>query len=449
MSHARSASPAVAPGIVVAAPASGSGKTTITLGLLRALRDTGLRVGSAKVGPDYIDPRFHAAASGIPCVNLDGWAMRPELLDSLASQASTNVDLLIVEGVMGLFDGAARDGATSNGSTAVLAARFGWPILMVVDARAQAQSVAALVRGFRDHQPDLTLAGVILNRVGGARHIRLLESALKAIDVPVLGAVARDSGLEVPSRHLGLVQAGEHQDLESFMTHAARIVGEAVDLDAISRAAGCPVQVSRSENLATPPLGQRIAVAADAAFGFAYPHVLDGWKAAGAEIFPFSPLADEAPSTDADAVFLPGGYPELHAGVLAGNQHFLEGLRQAGCLGRTIHGECGGYMVLGEGLTDADGQTHRMAGLLGVETSFAKRSLSLGYRLAESLAETPLGAVGARWRGHEFHYATVSREEGGDPLFKAADAEGKDLGAVGLVRGSVFGSFMHLIDRAE
>lgn len=437
-----------APGIVVAAPASGSGKTMVTLGLLRALRNSGLRVGSAKIGPDYIDPRFHAAASGAPCVNLDGWAMRPALLDDLAGRASAQADLLIVEGVMGLFDGAAREGATSNGSTAAIAARYGWPILLVVDARAQAQSVAALVRGFRDHQPDITLAGVILNRVGGERHVRLLTSALEEIGVSILGAVPRNPGLEIPSRHLGLVQAGEHPDLEAFIEHAAGVVENAVDLGAVSRAAkAIEGLASGAEPVAMPPPGQCIAVAHDAAFGFVYPHLLDGWRAAGAEISLFSPLADEAPSPNADVVFLPGGYPELHAGVLSANSRFLEGLRRVASQGRGIHGECGGFMVLGEGLMDAEGHSHRMAGLLDVETSFAKRSLSLGYRLAESLAKTPFGAVGARWRGHEFHYATVSRESRDEPLFKVMDAEGQDLGAAGLVRGPVSGSFMHLIDR--
>ena len=443
------ARPAPAPGLVIAAPASGSGKTTITLGLLGALRDAGVRVGSAKVGPDYIDPKFHGAASGTPCVNLDGWAMRPALLDGLASRAAMNVDLLVVEGVMGLFDGAAVAGATSNGCTADLAERQGWPVILVIDARAQAQSVAALARGFRDHRPELAVAGVILNRVGGPRHVRLLTSALEAVGIAVFGAVPRDSGLEVPSRHLGLVQAGEHPDLESFINHAARTVADHVDLTAVRQGARpgrltAPVDTP----LALPPLGQRIAVARDQAFGFAYPHLLEGWRAAGAEVTFFSPLADEAPSEAADAVFLPGGYPELHAGALAASGAFFRGLRCAADQGVAVYGECGGYMVLGESLTDADGHSHRMAGLLAVETGFVKRSLSLGYRRARTLVEQPLGPVGTVLRGHEFHYATVSRASGDRRLFAVEDAEGNDLGDVGLARGSVLGSFMHLIDRA-
>jgi cobyrinic acid a,c-diamide synthase len=445
------------PGLVIAAPASGSGKTTITLGLLRALRDAGVRTGSAKVGPDYIDPKFHAAASGSPCVNLDGWAMRPELLDGLASRAAMDVDLLIAEGVMGLFDGAAVAGATNNGSTADLAERLDWPVILVIDARAQAQSVAALAAGFRDHRPELAFAGVILNRVGGVRHARLLTGALESVGITVFGAVPRDSGLEIPSRHLGLVQAGEHADLENFINHAARTVAGHVDLKTFKNAArvgratapiDAPTDVLSGATLALPPLGQRIAVARDQAFGFAYPHLLDGWRAAGADLIFFSPLANEAPTEAADSVFLPGGYPELHAAALAANEVFLEGLRDAAGKGLPIYGECGGYMVLGESLTDTDGHSHRMAGLLGVETSFAKRSLSLGYRLQRALLTTPLGPAGRVSRGHEFHYATVSREGGDRRLFAVEDAEGTGLGNLGLARGSVIGSFMHLIDRA-
>ncbi len=196
------------------------------------------------------------------------------------------------------------------------------------------------------------------------------------------------------------------------------------------------------------PLGQRIAVASDTAFAFAYPHLLAAWREAGAEILPFSPLADQAPDLAADAVYLPGGYPELQAGRLAGNRCFLDGLRAAAGQGRAIYGECGGYMVLGTGLTDAEGQRHAMAGLLPVETSFAERRLHLGYRRTALAAATPLGAAGTVWRGHEFHYASILSEGPGEALFEAWDAEGAPLGRLGRRAGSVFGSFFHLIDRA-
>ena len=439
----------VAPGLVIAAPASGSGKTVVTLGLLRALRDRGVRVSSAKTGPDYIDPSFHATASGRPCINLDGWAMRATLLDALAARAARNADLLIVEGVMGLFDGAVAVGAINNGSTADLAERQGWPVVLVIDARAQAQSVAALAKGFRDHRSSLRFAGVILNRVAGGRHARLLTKALEDEGITVFGAVPRTSGLNVPSRHLGLVQAGEHPDIEAFINDAACGVAATVDLQLLRRSAR-PVDIGAAKDapIPLPPLGQRIAVARDEAFGFSYPHLLDGWRMAGAQINFFSPLGDQVPSPTADAVFLPGGYPELYAGALAANAVFLTGLRDAAARGLPVYGECGGFMVLGKALTDADGASHEMAGLLALETSFAKRGLSLGYRLVRTLTETPFGSVGTLLRGHEFHYATLAREGNDHRVFMAENAEGKSRGSLGLSRGSVLGSFIHLIDRA-
>lgn len=426
-------------GLVLAAPASGSGKTTLTLALLAAFRKAGIRVTSAKAGPDYIDPAFHAAASGRPCVNLDPFAMRGALVDRLASTQAETADLLLVEGVMGLFDGAA-DG---SGSTADLAARLGLPVVLVVDAGKQSQSVAALVRGFRDHRADIDLAGVILNRVGSPRHAEMLQSALAGIGMPVLGAVPREDGLDLPERHLGLVQAGEHGDLAAFLDHAATRIAESCDLDAI-RALARPL--ARSGAAATlPPPGQRVAIARDIAFAFAYPHLLTGWQAQGAELSFFSPLADEAPDAQCDAVYLPGGYPELHAARIAAAGSFRAGMHAAAARGALIYGECGGYMVLGDELTDTDGTRHPMLGLLPLETSFATRRRQLGYRRLFAFA-------GAPWQGqlagHEFHYATIVQEGQAERLFQARDALGALVGDVGLRVGRVSGSFIHLIDRA-
>lgn len=428
-------------GLVIAAPNSGSGKTVVTLGLLRALRQAGVDVASCKVGPDYIDPRFHTAAGGRPCRNLDPWAMRPATLARLADQPA---ELLVVEGVMGLFDGAA-DG---TGSTADLAASAGWPVVLVLDVARQGQSAAAVLHGFRSFRPDVHVAGVILNRVGSDSHEAMIRGALAPLGLPVLGAVRRDPALELPSRHLGLVQAEEHADLDAYLDRAAAALGAVVDLDALralARPARFPVA---GQGFALPPLGQRIALAQDTAFTFAYPHLLEDWRAQGAELLPFSPLADEAPDARADAVYLPGGYPELHAGRLAGNTVFLDGLRAAAARGAVVYGECGGYMVLGEALEDAGGVTHAMAGLLSVATSFAKRALHLGYRRVVTLADTPLGPAGTELRGHEFHYARIVSAGTGEPLFRVTDARGADLGALGSRRGRVFGSFMHLVDGA-
>lgn len=438
-------------GLIIAAPTSGSGKTTITLGLLRALRRKGIDVASAKIGPDYIDPAFHAAATGRACVNLDSWAMRPETLAATLDDPS---DFTIAEGVMGLFDGAhlgTAPAALADGSTASLARLTGWPVLLVVDAGKQAQSIAALTDGFARFDPDVCLAGVILNKVGSEKHETMLRQALTAAGHAVLGAVRSDKQIARPSRHLGLIQAGEHPDLEGFLEAAADRMEKDLDLHAIMASASHRT-ITTGAAPSRPPLpllGQRIAVARDAAFAFSYPHVLDGWRHAGAELSFFSPLADEAPAGNADAVYLPGGYPELHAGRLAGAEHFLDGLRAAATGGAKIYGECGGYMTLGAALIDADGISHRMAGLLPHETSFAEPKRHLGYRIASLLADTPLGPAGSIWRGHEFHYAATVGATGNASLFRITDASGSDLGEIGARIGAVFGSFMHLIDHAD
>ncbi|CCQ75571.1 cobyrinate a,c-diamide synthase [Magnetospira sp. QH-2] len=430
------------PGLIVAAPSSGSGKTLLTLGLLRHFSRSGIAVASAKCGPDYIDPAFHSAATGRPCPTLDPWAMRP---GTLAASLPMQADLLIAEGVMGLFDGA----TASSGSTADLAALTGWPVVLVVDARAQTGSAAAVVRGFASHRTDVTIAGVIFNRVGSATHEAHLRAAmaLHLPHMPILGCLPRADALALPSRHLGLVQAAEHADLPAFLDGAADLVAAHLDLAALRGLARIPVLPRTPFSAPLPPLGQHIAVARDEAFAFTYPHLLEGWRHAGATLSFFSPLADDSPDPQADAVYLPGGYPELHAGRLAANGIFLDGLRAAAARQAFLFGECGGYMVLGKSLTDKDGRAHAMAGLLPLETSFAQRRLHLGYRAATLRTETPLGTSGTMLRGHEFHYATIVAETGGSPLFHCRDARNTDLGSAGLREGSVAGSFIHLIDR--
>ena len=433
----------LAPALIVAAPASGSGKTVITLALLRALRRRGVAVASFKVGPDYVDPAFHAAAGGGPCRNLDGWAMRPETIASLAARIAESAELVIGEGVMGLFDGAAGGG----GSTADLAASLELPVLLVVDVRGQAASAAALIRGFAGHRQDLVVAGVIFNRVAGARHQAMLEDACAGLGPALLGGVPRDPRLALPERHLGLVPAGEHPRLEGFLDTAAEIVAAHVDIDALTRLAR-PPRLGPAAAAPLAPLGQRIAIARDAAFAFSYAHIDEGWRAHGAELLPFSPLADEAPAADADAIFLPGGYPELHAGRLAACAGWRDGLAAAAARGTVIYGECGGFMALGDGLVDGDGTRHAMAGLLRLETSFARPKLHLGYRRLALPAAAALGRAGARFRGHEFHYAEIVSVGDHAPLFEGRDSAGQALGPLGLRQGRVMGSFIHLVDAA-
>jgi cobyrinic acid a,c-diamide synthase len=426
----------LADGLVIAAPSSGSGKTVITLGLLAALRRRGIRIAGAKTGPDYLDPRFHEWATDKPCLNLDPWAMRPALVADLASRR--DADLVVVEGVMGLFDGPIGGG----GSTADLASRLGLPVVMVVDAARQGQSIAALVEGFARHRADVVIAGVIANRLASERHRDIIAAALRQSGITLLGAVMNNAHMVLPSRHLGLVQADELAEIGAVVEHAASAVAEAVDLEVLLAIARPVAETAATDPL--PPLGQRIAIAGDIAFAFAYRHLLDGWRRLGAEVVPFSPLNDEAPALDADAVFLPGGYPELHAARIAGNSGFMHGLARAARRGALIYGECGGYMVLGKALTDKDGNRHRMAGLLPHETSFAVPRLHLGYRRLSHDSPLPWPRT---LRGHEFHYARLS-EGGGDgaPLFAASDSEGRALPPMGARDGRVMGSFAHIVD---
>ena len=422
----------MAKAIVVAAPSSGSGKTLITLGLLRAFRKAGVRVSAAKVGPDYIDPRFHEAATGRACYNLDPWAMSPSQIKGLTTELGRDADLVIIEGVMGLFDGPRG----TRGSTADLAAMLGLPVIFTLDCRHQAQSAAALVHGFASYRKDLDLAGVILNRTASERHEWLLREALGD---RVLMALRNDDALAWPSRHLGLVQAQENADLEAVVEAAALRVNHPAALERILDMAR-PLHGADGRS-PLPPLAASVAVARDDAFSFAYAHLLDGWRRQGAALSFFSPLADEAPDPAAAAVFLPGGYPELHAGRIAANSRFLEGLRRHAGL---IYGECGGYMVLGGSLIDSNGMSHAMAGLLPLTTSFEKRKLHLGYRQLEPL-------TGAPWNGrlmaHEFHYSTVVSEGPADALYGARDAAGTPLQNMGR-RGRVMGSYAHVIAEA-
>lgn len=422
-------------GLLIASPASHSGKTTVTLGIARALSRAGTRVRCAKVGPDYIDPGYLSAASGQECVNLDTWAMKPGRVQALADTD----DLLIVEGAMGLFDGAPASG---QGSSADLAGQLGLPVVLVVDCASMGQSIAAIVRGFLASVTDCRIAGLILNRVGSDRHGRILKTALKGLDVPILGIIPRTAQITRPSRHLGLMQASELAHMDRFLDQVGDLVAGRIDLDALASLA------ARHETAAAtfaplPPLGQRIAIAQDPAFTFTYPHILNDWTAAGASIHPFSPLADECPDPQADAIFLPGGYPELFAQALTRAGRFRSSMGQAAARGVRIYGECGGYMVLGHAITDARDIAYPMLGLLDLETSFASRKLHLGYRKL-----TPLAApFAAPLRGHEFHYATTIHAKG-DPLFAATDAEDQPLPKIGLVSGSVSGSFAHVIDHA-
>jgi cobyrinic acid a,c-diamide synthase len=424
-------------GLIVAATRSGAGKTTIALGLMRALSRRGLSVQPYKCGPDYIDPAFHEAATGRPSFSLDAWAMQPQTLLDMAARHPA--DIAVAEGVMGLFDGAG-----GRGSTADVAARLGWPVVLVLDVSGQTETAAALAAGCANYRDDIGISGVILNRVASERHLSMIAPAFDRVGLKLFGAVMRNSALVLPERHLGLVQAAETAELGARLERFADAVEAAVSLDAI-RAGARPLRPAGdgASQMIRPP-GQRIALARDAAFTFFYPHLAEHWRTAGAELLPFSPLADQAPDANADCVWLSGGYPELHGGVLAAARRFHEGLRKLAVRGVPIHGECGGYMVLGRGIEDADGQRHAMTGLLAVETSFAKRRLHLGYRRARLRTACALGVPGAEILGHEFHYATIV-STGDDTLVDCRDVAGKPVAEAGASRGSVSGTFFHAI----
>lgn len=424
-------------GLVFSAPGSNSGKTLITLALLRALKNAGVLVAGAKSGPDYIDPRFHEAACGNASYNLDGFAMSRSTLQHWAATASQSTDLLLVEGAMGLFDGAAN----GQGSTADIANSLGLPIVLIIDCKGIGQSAAAIAKGFAEFRTDTKLAGVILNRVGSQRHFEILQNGFQALNIAVLGHVRSNENLTLPARHLGLVQAMEHAQLDTFLNLAAESITNHIDLTALMDAAA-PLITDAAERPKLEPLAQSIAIARDEAFAFCYPHQLDNWQAAGASLSFFSPLNNEAPALDAEAVFLPGGYPELHAARLSHAETFIEGMCLAAAKNTLIYGECGGYMVLGNWLVCSEKHSHKMLGLLPLETSFAERKLHLGYR---SLTPLQSGPFRKPLKGHEFHYAATMRSGAAERLFHAEDAIGTPIGSVGLRRDNVMGSFIHLI----
>ncbi len=438
------------PGLVIGAPRSGGGKTTVTLGLLRALTARGHTVQPFKCGPDYIDPAFHTHAAGRPSINLDSWAMRAETVEAMISDNATGADFAIAEGLMGLFDGVATPGTWGTGASADTAAANGWPVILVLDVSGQAQTAAAVAHGFANYRTDVTVGGVILNRVGSERHMRLVGGSIEEAGLKLLGGLPRREDLTLPERHLGLVVAEETSDLEERLEALGGFIAEHIDVDAIpalaaAKPSGFGINAAGSNHRITPP-GHRIALARDAAFSFIYPHLLASWRAAGAEITTFSPLANEGPDPSADVVWLPGGYPELHAGTIASATTFLDGMRKA-AESKPVHGECGGFMVLGDRLEDKEGQNFKMAGLLNLETSFQKRRMHLGYRRAILKVDCPIGKAGTTIRGHEFHYASILKS-GDEPLADLFDAQSKPVAERGARRGNVSGSFFHMIDAA-
>ena len=427
-------------GIIIAAPSSGAGKTTVTLGLIRALKNRGINVHPLKSGPDYIDPAFHAIAAGKPSYNIDAWSMSDDMIGTHIEYGH-DADLIIAEGAMGLFDGGAKSHYGRTGAVAEISAMTGWPVILVMSVASQAQSAAAIAEGFSNFDPSVNIAGVILNQVASDRHENLIREAISARGIQILGSLRRNADLALPSRHLGLVQAQEVSDLDDVIENLATFIGEHVALDEIVALAKPSILQPRNPVL-TPPPAQLIAIAQDAAFSFLYPHHIKAWQTQGAELIPFSPLADEAPSEDADFVWLPGGYPELYGGQLSAATRFKSGMR-AFATSKPIHGECGGYMALGEVLIDKSGESHEMLGLLKLVTSFEKRKFNLGYRRADF--HKPLyPSLSTSLHGHEFHYSSILKNDD-EPLTKTFDASGTLLSQGGSRAGNITGTFFHMI----
>ncbi|MBZ9749835.1 cobyrinate a,c-diamide synthase [Deinococcus sp. HMF7604] len=424
--------------LVIAAPHSGSGKTTVTALLCLALRGRGLTVQPYKFGPDYLDPTHLSRAAGRQARNLDTFLLSQTRMKALFQRSAAGADFALIEGVMGLYDG--RDPHSDEHSTADLASQLDAPVVLVIDAGGMARTVAALAAGLRDFRPGLRVAGVILNRVGGARHAELCEVALTQVGLPVLGHVSRDAHLELPARHLGLLSAEQaHWDEAAALSAVAHL-----RLDDLWEAAG--VSPSGDEgHVSTPALTfptsrVRIAYALDEAFHFYYPDALDELRLAGAELVPFSPLRDAGLPPGSSGLLLGGGYPEVHAAGLSANVAMRQSVRAFADAGFPVVAECGGLMYLAEHL-ETEGETWPMCGVVPYRTRMAS-SLTLGYRDAQVLQESPLCPAGAGVRGHEFHYSHLTHPPT-HPAYQFAGRGGEEV-TEGYARGNVLASYLHL-----
>ncbi len=396
------------PRLILAAPMSGSGKTTLTAGLIAALVARGVRVTPFKVGPDYIDPSYHTLAAGRACHNLDAWMLDHERLRALFAHHTRDADLALIEGVMGMFDG--YSGKEDTGSSAHVARILDAPVLLVLDVSAMARTAAAIVQGMRDFDPRVRLGGVILNRVGGAGHARMVQDAIEStIGVPVVGYLKREDALSLPERHLGLIPTLEPGHWRAWLDAARESVAATVDLDRVLAIARATAPLPGSDANPFSSIQSHdgtviIAVARDEAFNFVYEDNLDLLRAAGARIAFFSPLHDHALPQGAQALYLCGGFPEVYAAQLASNEAMRAGVRAAFQMGMPIYAECGGLMYLTDEIVDAEGNCHPMAGVLPGRSAMTGR-LTLGYRVARAPADNWLWRAGETIRGHEFHYS--------------------------------------------
>lgn len=438
------------PRLVIAAVQSGAGKTTVATGLMAALARRGLQVQPFKVGPDYIDPTYHTAATGRPSRNLDGWMCSSDTVRTLFARAAAGADIALIEGVMGLFDGA---GATSEeGSTAQMAKWLAAPVLLVVDARGMARSGAALVQGLKGFDPALRIAGVIFNNVGSESHYKLLCDAVRAYvrDVEPVGYLPKQAEIRAPERHLGLVPSYEQPQVAAYLDSLAGLVARTVDLDAVlhlarDRCRPLPVPATGLFPAGAPPAGRvRIGLARDAAFHFYYEDGLDLLRSLGAELVEFSPLRDRALPAGLDALYMGGGFPEVYRQELAANAPLRTAIRQAIAAGLPVYAECGGLMFLTEAIVDAEGGEWPMVGAIPVKARMQKRLASLGYVKAAIQAETLLGGPGETLKGHEFHWSVVDGHPDGWPPAYLATTRRGGTRAEGFCRPNLLASYVHV-----
>jgi cobyrinic acid a,c-diamide synthase len=422
------------PRIVVAGTHSGVGKTTVASGLMAALARKGLHVAPFKVGPDFIDPTYHALAAGRPGRNLDAFVSGPELIASLFTHGARGADVAVIEGVMGLFDG--KGGGGEYASTAHVAKLLGAPVLLVIDASAMARSAAAIVHGYATFDPRLTLAGVILNRVGSPTHEKMLREAIAPVRIPVLGVLHRDAVVQTPGRHLGLVPVAERRDeAHTALDTVGEVISRSCDLEGIrrlARSAGPLGAEPWNPEALEPGPPVRVAVAAGPSFSFLYEENLELVRGAGAEVSLFDPTCDEDLPDGTDALYLGGGFPETYAEALGANEPLKERVRRFSAEGRPVIAECGGLLYL---VRELDG--HPMCGVLDAKARMTNR-LTLGYREARALSDSPLMREGTLVRGHEFHYSIVEPEAGERPAWELAGR-----GPEGFISGSVHASYLH------
>ena len=430
-------------GVIVAGTHSGCGKTSVSLGLMAAFARRGMQVQGFKAGPDFIDPGHHQAVTGRVSHNLDGWMTDRETVRNTFARSGAPCDMTVVEGVMGLYDG--FSGTSDAGSAAQLARWLELPVILVVDARSMARSAAAVVRGFADFDPRVRLAGVVFNRVGSPRHREILEQAMTELeDVPLLGCLDRKEGLTPPSRHLGLLTAGEWDWNRQRTDALADWVERGIDLDALfERLPRMKHSVPVPEEQAKPHV--RIGLARDQAFCFYYEENLRLLRKAGADLVPFSPMHDDRLPENLDGLYLGGGYPEVYGEMLAANTSMREAIRKFAEQGCPVYGECGGFMYLTRELTDKAGNTWPMVGMFDVSCVMQPRFAALGYREVRSTASTLLGPAGTVIRGHEFHY---SRTEGehleAESVYSVTDRRGPNEKSRGWLQNRTLGSYVHL-----